>query len=113
MLLMSSGKMVNVPLPPLKSWSTAFPILAKDARYRVLLHNPKTAQILADAFLGADKHISEPRVIIEAFPGPGVLSRAFLQQPESVVRKLILLEENESYLKYLRVCLNMASLFHL
>jgi transcription factor 1 len=83
-----------------------FPYIKRNARFRVLLHNQDTAQLLAKAFLLDPDYKNDTttgRVIIEAFPGPGVLSRAILQQPDSVVRKLILLEDNDTYLKYLRV----------
>jgi transcription factor 1 len=95
------------PLPPLREWKKKFPILNKDARHRVLFHNENTAKRLANAFLNStdyDRHGSQGRVIIEAFPGPGTLSRAILQHPPSVVRKLILLEDNEQYLGFLRAC---------
>jgi mitochondrial transcription factor 1 len=94
-------------LPPLGDWHSLFPMLKKDARHRVLLHKASTAQLLAEAFLhDPDYNLGseQGRTIIEAFPGPGTLSRALLQQPKTVVRRLILLEENETYLEYLRVC---------
>jgi len=45
---------------------------------------------------------NNPKVIIEAFPGPGALSRAFLTLPSSQLRRLIILEDHEPYLEYLR-----------
>lgn len=36
--------------------------------------------------------------------GPGALSRAFLTLPPSKLKKLIILEDYEPYLEYLRVC---------
>ena len=36
--------------------------------------------------------------------GPGALSRALLTLPPSKLKKLIILEEYEPYLEYLRVC---------
>jgi hypothetical protein len=36
--------------------------------------------------------------------GPGALSRALLTLPPSKLKKLIILEDYEPYLEYLRVC---------
>ncbi|KAI9461235.1 S-adenosyl-L-methionine-dependent methyltransferase [Lactarius psammicola] len=43
-----------------------------------------------------------PKVVIEAFPGPGALSRAFMTLPPSKLKRLIILEDHEPYLEYLR-----------
>ena len=51
--------------------------------------------------------VSLQAVRVEAYyrrsAGPGVLSRAMLELPTSALRKLIILEEDQNYLKYLKV----------
>ncbi|KAG9125757.1 Mitochondrial transcription factor 1 [Ceratobasidium sp. 392] len=44
----------------------------------------------------------EGRVIIEAFPGPGAVTRALLELPPSEVKRVIVLEEELKYLKFLK-----------
>ncbi|TFK53582.1 S-adenosyl-L-methionine-dependent methyltransferase [Heliocybe sulcata] len=43
------------------------------------------------------------KVIIEAFPGPGALTRALMRLPEERVRKLIVLEDDELYYPWLKL----------
>ncbi|KAG9080450.1 Mitochondrial transcription factor 1 [Ceratobasidium sp. UAMH 11750] len=44
----------------------------------------------------------EGRVVIEAFPGPGAVTRALLELPPSEVKRVIVVEEELKYLKYLK-----------
>jgi len=44
---------------------------------------------------------SKDKVVIEAFPGPGALTRALLALPKSRIRKLIVVENHKPYLDYL------------
>ncbi|QRW12447.1 mitochondrial transcription factor 1 [Ceratobasidium sp. AG-Ba] len=44
----------------------------------------------------------EGRVIVEAFPGPGAVTRALLELPRSEVKRVIVLEEELKYLKFLK-----------
>jgi transcription factor 1 len=58
---------------------------------------------VAHSFVNSKKTFTgKPKVIVEAFPGPGALSRAFLTLPSSELRRLIILEDHEPYLEYLR-----------
>ena len=99
-----------------------FPVHVVNIRERVSLANPRTAQKLAKAFL-PESNVAEGqgKVVIEAFPGenhalrtlpnfvphpsqgPGALSRALIELPPTVMKKLIILENFEPYLEYLRV----------
>lgn len=104
----SFGKNV-VELPPIEEWKSQFPTTVA-ARSRVFVHNQKTAYRLAKSFFDAD--FDDPsllgfqedgKVVIEAFPGPGVLTSALLKFPKSVIKKIIVLEDLPVYLKYLKV----------
>ncbi|KAH8083761.1 S-adenosyl-L-methionine-dependent methyltransferase [Cristinia sonorae] len=90
-------------LPPLDEWRTTFSPHTVAERDRVSIRNPESALTLANSYL-SDKSIAagDEKVIIEAFPGPGQLSRALLQLPSSKVKKLVILEDHEPYLRYLR-----------
>lgn len=109
------------PLPPKDEWRSHFASLATAIRERVSIRNPDTAARIANSFL-ADKSIAagEGKIIIEAFPGmssnallvpqphspktgPGALSRALLELPKNRVQKLIILEDWDKYLDYLKV----------
>ena len=73
-------------------------------RERVAVHNPDTALAMAHAFVDSDATRSTgPKTIIEAFPGPGVLSRALLTLPEDKLGKLIILEDDPRFLPFLEV----------
>ncbi|KAH9913355.1 S-adenosyl-L-methionine-dependent methyltransferase [Amylocystis lapponica] len=88
------------PLPPIGDWREAFAHYTKD---RVSLYNPRTTASVAHSLFSPQSPVAgENKVIIEAFPGPGALSRALLELPKSTIRKLIILEDNTSYLPYLR-----------
>ncbi|OBZ68250.1 Mitochondrial transcription factor 1 [Grifola frondosa] len=70
---------------------------------RVSICNPVTASKVAESFICGDSIAAgDNKIVIEAFPGPGALSRALLELPSSKIRKLIILEDNEHYLPYLR-----------
>ena len=47
--------------------------------------------------------LREAFYVLTARLGPGVLTRGLLKLPPSQVKKIIVLEESENYLKYLRV----------
>ncbi|TDL24169.1 S-adenosyl-L-methionine-dependent methyltransferase [Rickenella mellea] len=63
------------------------------------------ARTLRDAFLKpvSAGNAKNPKVIIEAFPGPGALTRALLELPPSRLKRLIVMEESPVYLDYLKV----------
>ncbi|TFK74052.1 S-adenosyl-L-methionine-dependent methyltransferase [Pluteus cervinus] len=84
-------------LPPIDTWRKLFP--STTVHQRVSIRNPETAQSVANAFIPEG---SRDKVVIEAYPGPGQLTRALLQLPKNRIRKLIVLEEYEPYLQYLR-----------
>lgn len=91
------------PLPPTDDWLTHFPYTSPQVRDRISIRTPATAIGLAHSFMNSKKtSTNNPKVIIEAFPGPGALSRAFLTLPSSQLRRLIILEDHEPYLEYLR-----------
>ena len=111
-------------LPAPDQFRDAFPYVSVARRGRVFIRNPRSAQLVANSFFTQPpEDASGGKVVIEAFPGahiapssytilvymvyawegPGVLSRALLEQPSSVVKKLIILEDDELYLKYLMV----------
>ncbi|KAF8210211.1 S-adenosyl-L-methionine-dependent methyltransferase [Mycena galopus ATCC 62051] len=88
----------DVTLPPRPLWRQYFPVGLKFG-YRVFLANPTTAATVADAFIPQD---SVDKVVVEIFPGPGQLTRALLALPRSRIKKLIVLEHADMYLKYLK-----------
>jgi transcription factor 1 len=57
-------------LPDPGHWGTHFPSRAINVRERVSIRNPQTAAELVNAFLNSDDtRTSEPKVVIEAYPG--------------------------------------------
>ncbi|KAF8271235.1 S-adenosyl-L-methionine-dependent methyltransferase [Lactarius quietus] len=91
------------PLPPLDDWLSHFPYGPIVVRDRISIRDPVSAIHVAHSFIDAKKTwTGNPKVVIEAFPGPGALSRAFLTLPPSKLKKLIILEDHEPYLEYLR-----------
>ncbi|KAF9462341.1 S-adenosyl-L-methionine-dependent methyltransferase [Collybia nuda] len=90
---MSEGR-----LPPMMEWRKYFPFMA-DVNHRISIRNPETAAVMAETFVPEG---SNGKVIIEAFPGPGQLTRALLALPKERIRKLIVMETTPLYLKYLR-----------
>lgn len=111
------------PLPPIDKWLSHFSFAPPAVRDRVSIRVPESAIRVAHSFINSKRtSTGNPKVIIEAFPGawclctltvlflrpslgPGALSRAFLTLPPSQLKQLIILEDHEPYLEYLRVCL--------
>ncbi|KAL4078519.1 S-adenosyl-L-methionine-dependent methyltransferase [Scleroderma yunnanense] len=85
-------------LPADHEWSLAFPTSGA-FNNRVLLRNHESAARVAEAFVPAG---CRDKVIVEAFPGPGVLTRALMDLPKERIRKIIVLEHLEPYLDFLR-----------
>jgi len=80
---------------------------------RACIKRSDTAQLVANAFIGDASPVGgDGKVIIEAFPGPGALSRALLELPRSKVRKLIILEDHEEYLPHLKALEEVDSRVH-
>ncbi|KAJ7218084.1 hypothetical protein GGX14DRAFT_495526 [Mycena pura] len=86
-------------LPPRALWRQYFPSNSKPFQHRVSISNSLTAAKLADAFVPEG---SRDKIIVEIFPGPGQLTRALLALPRSRIKQLIVLENAEAYLKYLK-----------
>ncbi|KAF8552511.1 S-adenosyl-L-methionine-dependent methyltransferase [Imleria badia] len=72
---------------------------SQGVKHHVYIRNPETAAKVAEAFVPAG---TKDKVIIEAFPGPGILTRALLQLPRERIRKIIVLENAECFLDNLR-----------
>ncbi|KAI0745514.1 S-adenosyl-L-methionine-dependent methyltransferase [Earliella scabrosa] len=89
------------PLPPPEEWRQLFPYASLQRRDRVFLKDPDMASTVARALLRSSPDSDKGKVVIEAFPGPGALSRALLELPSSSIHKLIVLEDDPLYLKYL------------
>ncbi|KAH9831248.1 S-adenosyl-L-methionine-dependent methyltransferase [Rhodofomes roseus] len=89
-------------LPPHEEWRRIFDT-ANNIKERACIKRVDTARLVVESFLG-DKSPAggEDKVVIEAFPGPGALSRALLELPRSKLRKLIILEDNAEYLPHLK-----------
>ncbi|KIJ67701.1 hypothetical protein HYDPIDRAFT_126002 [Hydnomerulius pinastri MD-312] len=86
-------------LPPDHEWYGAFPTAGHIVKQHVSLRNNETAAKVAEAFVPAG---TKDKVIIEAFPGPGVLTRALMKLPKERIRKIIVLETADCFLDYLR-----------
>ncbi|KAI6033034.1 S-adenosyl-L-methionine-dependent methyltransferase [Pisolithus orientalis] len=70
-----------------------------DNKFHLPAQDDWSAALVADAFVPAG---SKDKVIIEAFPGPGVLTRALMALPKERIRKIIVLEHLEPYLEFLK-----------
>ncbi|OJA09178.1 hypothetical protein AZE42_00675 [Rhizopogon vesiculosus] len=88
----------RLDLPPLSKWIDYFPTTGIALKGRISLANPETAALVADSFV---PNGSRDKVIIEAYPGPGALTRALMQLPKERIRKIIVLEDTEHYLNFL------------
>jgi hypothetical protein len=71
--------------------------------------NPK---VIIEAFPGARNLITAVTLFLHSILGPGALSRALLTLPPSQLKRLIILEDYEPYLEYLRVQLPSFLPFH-
>ncbi|KAF8481486.1 S-adenosyl-L-methionine-dependent methyltransferase [Gautieria morchelliformis] len=86
------------PLPPLSEWRKIFDASHRNRRARVCLSNPQTAARVANSFFPPVESTGGiGKVVVEAFPGPGALTRALLELPTSRIRKLIVLEDIPDY----------------
>ncbi|KAK7045566.1 hypothetical protein VNI00_007398 [Paramarasmius palmivorus] len=83
-------------LPPVSQWQKLFH--ARSQSHRVSLADAEVAPLVADAFVPEG---SKGKVIIEAFPGPGVLTRALLKLPRERIDRIIVLEDYEKYYDFL------------
>ncbi|KAG2031593.1 S-adenosyl-L-methionine-dependent methyltransferase [Suillus americanus] len=85
-------------LPPRSEWRNYFPTSGMAFKSRISIANPETAALVAESFVPSG---SRDKVIIEAYPGPGTLTRALMQLPKERIRKIIVLEDVEQYLNFL------------
>ncbi|KAG1807691.1 S-adenosyl-L-methionine-dependent methyltransferase [Suillus subaureus] len=85
-------------LPPRSKWRNYFPTSGMAFKSRISIANPETAALVAESFVPSG---SRDKVIIEAYPGPGALTRALMQLPKERIRKIIVLEDVEQYLNFL------------
>ncbi|KAJ7045493.1 S-adenosyl-L-methionine-dependent methyltransferase [Mycena alexandri] len=90
---------VDTALPPRSLWRQYFPSVTKTFQHRVSLADANTATMVANAFIPAT---SRDKTVIEIFPGPGQLTRALLNLPRTRIKKLIVLEHADVFLKYLK-----------
>jgi len=95
-------------LPPIDKWRRIFSIM-EGHRLRSFLRNPDTARMLAEAFVPEG---SKDLIIIEAAPGPGQLTRALLNLPKKRIKKLIVLENHERLLDFLKPLEEVDSRLH-
>jgi hypothetical protein len=99
-----SGTVDYNAVPPASQWKD---VLKFGREKRVLISNPATAAAFAKAILsgsGGDRP-NLPKTFIEAFPGPGLLTRKLLEYPPTQVKKIIVLEDSASCWPYLTVTL--------
>ncbi|KAJ7188295.1 S-adenosyl-L-methionine-dependent methyltransferase [Mycena filopes] len=90
---------IDAALPPRPLWRQYFPATYKGVQHRVSLADADTAAMVADAFVPTG---SLDKTVIEIFPGPGQLTRALLALPRTRIKKLIVLEPADSFLRYLK-----------
>lgn len=88
----------RIDLPPRSTWRNYFPTSGMAFKSRISIANPETAALVADSFVPSG---SKDKVIVEAYPGPGALTRALMQLPKERIRKIIVLEDVEQYLNFL------------
>ncbi|TFK20919.1 S-adenosyl-L-methionine-dependent methyltransferase [Coprinopsis marcescibilis] len=81
----------QVKLPPRDQWVKAIGALLthKPLQGRISINNPETAAKMANALIPEG---AKDKVIVEAYPGPGELTRALLNLPRERIRKIIVLE---------------------
>ncbi|KAL5638148.1 hypothetical protein ACGC1H_005004 [Rhizoctonia solani] len=94
-------------LPAPERIGTRFHVPATKGRCSLI--EPEVARVFVRGALGLDekppkgsKKRKEGRVIIEAFPGPGGVTRALLELPRSEVKRVIVLEEELKFLPALK-----------
>ncbi|KAL9708701.1 hypothetical protein Ac2012v2_008250 [Leucoagaricus gongylophorus] len=85
-------------LPPEEHWGKLF-TFSFDTRGRSFIMNSEVAKSMADSCVPEG---TKDQTIVEAFPGPGVLTRALLDLPKDRIKKLIVLEDVKTYLHWLK-----------
>ena len=86
-------------LPHPLQWPLTFSFSrGKNARYRYFVANHETAQNIVDK-ISLDRADGRKVTVIEAYPGPGTLTRLFMRHPN--VEKVIALEGSEMFANWL------------
>ncbi|EAU91159.1 hypothetical protein CC1G_03327 [Coprinopsis cinerea okayama7 len=90
---------VNLPAP--EKWAESFNVKlsTKPLSGRISVSNPETADKLANAFVPEG---SKDKVIVEAYPGPGQLTRSLLKLPRERIKKIVLMEPIPGFLEWLK-----------
>ncbi|KAJ3546604.1 hypothetical protein NMY22_g1989 [Coprinellus aureogranulatus] len=87
----------GLELPPPEEWWKLFRFPEK--RKRKTLCNPDTARKLAEVYVPEG---SKGKVVVEAWAGPGTLTRALLALPRERISKVIVLEEEPKFAEWLK-----------
>ncbi|KAG2108048.1 uncharacterized protein F5147DRAFT_577351, partial [Suillus discolor] len=74
----------RIDLPPRSTWRNYFSTTGMAFKSRISIANPETAALVADSFVPSG---SKDKVIVEAYLGRGVLTRALMQLPKKRIRK--------------------------
>ncbi|KAG8694382.1 Mitochondrial transcription factor 1 [Ceratobasidium sp. 395] len=90
------------PWPTRREMHHAFNVSASRGRCSLVSFDKAREVVRGALDLDLDSNRKEGRVVIEAFPGPGAVTRALLELPRSEVKRVIVLEEELKYLKFLK-----------
>ncbi|KAG8715476.1 Mitochondrial transcription factor 1 [Ceratobasidium sp. 395] len=90
------------PWPTRGQMHHAFNVSASRGRCSLVSFDKARDVVRGALNLNQDSNRKEGRVVIEAFPGPGAVTRALLELPRSEVKRVIVLEEELKYLKFLK-----------
>ncbi|KAG8952932.1 Mitochondrial transcription factor 1 [Tulasnella sp. 424] len=84
------------PVPPLIEWPKRYPMKkGVGSADRSYLFNPAAAREVVKTY-GLEEN-GHPKIVLETYPGPGVLSRALLTLPRTTLKKLIICEYGRSF----------------
>ncbi|KAG8899778.1 Mitochondrial transcription factor 1 [Tulasnella sp. 417] len=84
------------PVPPLIEWPKRYPMKKGiGTSERSYLFNPVAARELVKTY-GLEEN-GHPKVVLETYPGPGVLTRALLTLPRTALKKLIICEYGKTF----------------
>ncbi|KLO18360.1 S-adenosyl-L-methionine-dependent methyltransferase [Schizopora paradoxa] len=94
------------PLSSVEKWKESFRKNNREIAKRPFLCDQLVADKVVKAFLPAPKEDANPqdgKIVIEAYPGAGALTRSLLALPPSRLKKLIVLEDNPVLFNDLKV----------
>ncbi|KAG9008232.1 Mitochondrial transcription factor 1, partial [Tulasnella sp. 427] len=91
----ATGKVLP-PVPPLIEWAKRYPMKKGfGSSERSYVFNPSAARDIVKTYnLEENGH---PKIVLETYPGPGLLSRALLALPRTTLKKLIICEYGKSF----------------